>query len=137
MMSTAELRHQRNDLVTEYNSTTGAGKKAGLARKLGQVELDLVLAGAVPGTADEVKDKDHAATFTPWENPTAARTTRTPIAEDQIVADLKAAHPVLTNAAMPDTIRNAADTRIGSLLRAAEVRGYKVTDPRKPAKIAA
>ena len=87
---------------------TGAGKKAGIARKISSLEMDLVLAGAIPGTPDDVKDKKHPATFTPWTNPTAARSTRTPITEAELRADIAAAYSVLTGN-MP-----GLDTRIPS-----------------------
>jgi hypothetical protein len=132
-MSTAELLHARQDLIAEYATVTGAGKKAGIARKLGQVELDLVLSGAIPGTEDQVKDKSHPATFTPWENPTAARVTRTAISEEEIRTGLAETFAVYSNGDMPDTIRAAADVRLNTLLRQAEVRGYKLPDPRRPA----
>lgn len=135
--TTAELLHAINDQVKEYAGVTGAGKKAGIARKISSLEMDLVLAGAIPGTPDDVKDKKHPATFTPWTNPTAARSTRTPITEAELRADIAAAYSVLTgnmpglDTPYPESIRAGADTRIGELLRKSEVRGYQIPDPRK------
>src|SRR5258708_7405093 len=109
------------DLVEKYNAAENAGVKAGAARKIADIELDLTLA--------EVE-------FVPFVRPTTYKSTSIPINVDETRATIVSLGDLLKTETVPDSVKSTADRRLSSLINALVKRGHTVTDPRTGADVA-
>jgi hypothetical protein len=94
-----------------------SARKANLSRRIGELELDMTLEGVE---------------FTPWTKPENSAGSRlSPVSQEEIEANIAKVAAMLKASGTPDTVKHAADNRITALLKSAEKRGYKISDPRK------
>lgn len=121
-------------MVTEHakeilrrQTATTAGVKAGAMRRIGELELDMTLAG-VP--------------FTPYQRPATTTVSRMIIDRDDTTAKIAALGALLAPGAIDpmtgksyrESVKDSADRRLTALLAACADLGWTdITDPRKVA----
>lgn len=97
-------------------------RKANRSREIGEIELDLALSGAKPGTDYET-----------FVKPSTSKSRQVELSQDQIETDLVKVVAIMKGD-FPEQTKASADNRITALLAKAEKRGYKVSDPRQNSK---